>query len=174
MQIGNRIADISIISKDGDYVRFDIDGQVFDVNIAKGKKDGDYSILHEGHSFSTKLIRHKGGKRYNVNLLHHSYDVDIIDSQAKYWQTKKQDAEQQENQIVAPMPGKVIKIPVKAGDSLIAGDTVIVLEAMKMQNNYKVSSDCIVNEILVNENDSVENNQILMTLEITTGEQISL
>ena len=117
----------------------------------------------------TKLIRHKDGKSYNVNLLHHSYDVKVIDNQAKYLKSKKNETEEQNNQIVAPMPGKVVKIPVKEGDSLAAGDTVIVIEAMKMQNNYKVSSDCTVSKILVNENDTVENNQVLITLEVTTG-----
>ena len=168
MQIGNRIADITIISKDGDYVQLNIDGQTFDVNIVKGK-NGSYSILHNGRSFMTKLIRHKDGRNYNVNLLQHSYDVKVINSQAKYLQSKENETEEQNNKIIAPMPGKVVKIPVKEGDSLTAGDTVIVIEAMKMQNNYKVSSDCIVSKILVNENDSVENNQVLMTLEITTG-----
>lgn len=168
MQIGNRIADIHIIGKDGDYVQLNIDGQTFDVNIVKGE-NGSFSILHEGHSFMTKLIRHKDGKSYNVNLLHHSYDVKVIDNQAKYLKSKKNETEEQNNQIVAPMPGKVVKIPVKEGDSLAAGDTVIVIEAMKMQNNYKVSSDCTVSKILVNENDTVENNQVLITLEVTTG-----
>ena len=56
------------------------------------------------------------------------------------------------------------------GDRLSAGDIVIVLEAMKMQSNYKVSSDCIVKEILVKEGDSVANNQVLMTLDIIIEE----
>lgn len=42
------------------------------------------------------------------------------------------------------MPGKVVSIPVQPGDELKAGDIAIVLEAMKMQSNYKVSSDCRV------------------------------
>ena len=47
--------------------------------------------------------------------------------------------------------------------SLGTGDTVVVLEAMKMQSNYKVSSACVVKDILVSEGDSVDNNQVLMT-----------
>lgn len=68
--------------------------------------------------------------------------------------------------LVAPMPGKVVKIPVRKGDRLETGDTVVVLEAMKMQSNYKVSSACVVKDILVSEGDSVDNNQVLMTLDL--------
>ena len=68
------------------------------------------------------------------------------------------------------MPGKVMKIPVQKGDRLSAGDIVVVLEAMKMQSNYKVNSDCVVREILVAEGDSVNSNQILMTLDIINEE----
>lgn len=49
--------------------------------------------------------------------------------------------EKQQDKIVSPMPGKVVKIPVKAGDRLQAGDIVVVIEAMKMQSNYKVNSE---------------------------------
>lgn len=43
---------------------------------------------------------------------------------------------------------------------------MVVLEAMKMQSNYKVSSACVVKDILVSEGDSVDNNQVLMTLDL--------
>ena len=72
----------------------------------------------------------------------------------------------EEDKIVAPMPGKVVKIPVRKGDRLSSGDIVVVLEAMKMQSNYKVTSDCTVRDILVNEGDSVNANQVLIVLDI--------
>ena len=58
----------------------------------------------------------------------------------------------------------------KVGDKVKQGQTVCVLEAMKMQSNYKVSSDCRVREILVKEGDTVNVNQVLMTLEVINQE----
>ena len=46
------------------------------------------------------------------------------------------------------MTGKVVKLQVSEGDEVNAGDNVVVIEAMKMQSNYKVNSDCIIKEIL--------------------------
>lgn len=64
------------------------------------------------------------------------------------------------------MPGKVISIPVNVGDRLTAGDIAVVLEAMKMQSNYKVNADCTVKNILVSEGDPVNANQVLVELEL--------
>jgi biotin carboxyl carrier protein len=69
------------------------------------------------------------------------------------------------------MPGKIVKIPVKVGDKLKKGDTSIVLEAMKMQNNYKVSADCVIKEILVNEGDAISANQLLIALELVVDSE---
>ena len=67
--------------------------------------------------------------------------------------------------ISAPMPGKVLEVKVKAGDAVKAGDVLMILEAMKMQSNYKVTSDCRIKEILVQEGDSITGDQTLITLE---------
>jgi biotin carboxyl carrier protein len=46
----------------------------------------------------------------------------------------------------------------------------VVIEAMKMQSNYKVNSECVVKEIFVNEGDSVNSNQVIMTLDVIKEE----
>jgi len=79
---------------------------------------------------------------------------------------RKKGEEEQNDCIISPMPGKVVKIPVAVGQEMKAGDTAIVIEAMKMQSNYKVTSDCTVRDILVNEGDSVNANQVLIVLDI--------
>ena len=105
-----------------------------------------------------------------MNAHYQSYNIDIIDSQAKYLRMRKGGDEKQQDKIISPMPGKVVKIPVKVGDHLEAGDIVAVIEAMKMQSNYKVSSDCTVRSILVAEGDSVQDNQTLIELDLSKEE----
>lgn len=56
------------------------------------------------------------------------------------------------------------------GDRLAAGDIAVVLEAMKMQSNYKVNADCIVRNILVSEGEPVNANQVLIELELIKEE----
>ena len=57
--------------------------------------------------------------------------------------------------VVAPLPGVVLSIPVKVGQAVKAADTVLLLEAMKMENAIKAGTDGTVKEILVAAGDSV-------------------
>ena len=169
IHIGDRIADVSLVNKEGNKVQLTIDGIPYDVDIVMAE-NGSCSILHNGKSYNAEIIRNEGGKSYTVNAHYQSYNVDIVDSQAKFLRMRKNADEKQEDKIVSPMPGKVVKIPVSIGDHLEAGDIVAVIEAMKMQSNYKVNSPCIVKDILVNEGDSVNSNQVIMTLDIIKEE----
>ena len=165
IHIGDRVADVSLVNKEGNKVQITIDGKPYEVDIVMAE-NGSCSILHDGDSYNAELIHHEGKKSYDVNIFYRSYHIDIVDSQAKYLRMKKGDDTRQDDKIIAPMPGKVVKIPVQKGDHLQAGDIVIVLEAQKMQSNYKVNSECIVKDILVNEGDSVNGNQTLVLLDI--------
>lgn len=68
-------------------------------------------------------------------------------------------------QVKAPLPGVVAGIPVKVGDSVKAADTVIVLEAMKMENAIHAGQDGKVTSILVNVGDSVLDGAPMVTIE---------
>lgn len=65
-------------------------------------------------------------------------------------------------EIKAPMPGLVLSISVKEGDEIQKGDNLLILEAMKMENILKSSTDGLVKKILVKQGDKVEKNQILI------------
>ena len=169
MHIGDRVADVTLVNKDGNKVELTIDGKSIEVDIVMAE-NGSCSILHNGNSYNAELIRGEGGKNYDVNMFYRSYHVDVVDTQAKYLRMRKNNDERQSDKIVAPMPGKVVSIPVSVGDKLNAGDIAIVLEAMKMQSNYKVTSDCTVKNILVAEGDAVQDNQTLIELELSNNE----
>ncbi|HIW44503.1 MAG TPA: acetyl-CoA carboxylase biotin carboxyl carrier protein subunit [Candidatus Prevotella stercoripullorum] len=166
MHIGDRVADVTLVNKEGNKVELTIDGKPIEVDIVMAE-NGSCSILHNGNSYNAELIRGEGGKSYDVNMFYRSYHVDVVDTQAKYLRMRKGADERQSDKIVAPMPGKVVSIPVSVGDRLNAGDIAIVLEAMKMQSNYKVTSDCTVKSILVAEGDAVQDNQTLIELELS-------
>ncbi len=169
IRIGERVADVTLVNKDGNRVEFSIDGKPCVVDIVMAE-NGSCSILHDGNSYNAELIRSEGGKSYDVSMFHRSYHVDVVDTQAKYLHMRKTTGGRQSDKIVAPMPGRVVSIPVKPGDVLKAGDIAIVLEAMKMQSNYKVSSDCTVKNVLVAEGDAVLDKQTLIELEINATE----
>jgi biotin carboxyl carrier protein len=65
----------------------------------------------------------------------------------------------------APMPGLVVKIAAKPGDTIPKGGALLVLEAMKMENIIKSPDDVVVKSILVNQGDAVEKNEVLVNFE---------
>jgi len=67
--------------------------------------------------------------------------------------------------LVAPMPGKVINLNVKKGSKVKTGDTLVILEAMKMEHSIKAAEDGIISELYVNNNDQVENGALLMVID---------
>ena len=66
--------------------------------------------------------------------------------------------------VKAPLPGTISSINVKVGDKINVGDTVLVLEAMKMQNNIEAENSGTVTSILVNQGDSVMEGATLLTI----------
>lgn len=68
------------------------------------------------------------------------------------------------NDLKAPMPGLVVDIKVTEGQQVKKGDTIIVLEAMKMENALKAASDATVKKIVAEKGAAVEKNQVLVYL----------
>ena len=67
-------------------------------------------------------------------------------------------------EVVAPMPGKILEVKVKVGDSVKEDDELLILEAMKMENPVYAPADGTVAEVKVREEDSVETGQVLIVL----------
>ena len=72
---------------------------------------------------------------------------------------------QKVNELKAPMPGLVLNVLVEPGDSVVKGDGMMVLEAMKMENIIRTPADGIVKSIDVRKSDAVEKNQVLIKFE---------
>lgn len=66
--------------------------------------------------------------------------------------------------IVAPLPGLILKINIKPGDSIKAGQVVLIMEAMKMENDIQALADGTVKSIAVKEGDSVNEGDVLVEL----------
>ena len=67
--------------------------------------------------------------------------------------------------ITAPMPGKVVRVAARAGEAVRARQTIVVIEAMKMENELKAGRDGIVGELHVGEGESVEAGALLAVIQ---------
>jgi biotin carboxyl carrier protein len=65
-------------------------------------------------------------------------------------------------QLKAPMPGKVIDVVVVIGQLVKQGETLLILEAMKMENVLKASHDVVISQIIIQQGDTVDKGQVLL------------
>lgn len=165
ISIENRTAKVEILNRAGSKALIRVDDRKYEVDIVE-VEEGVYSILYQGHSYNVELIRGETSKKYLVNTFARSFNAEVIDAESKYIsnRSKGQEAEGA-NQIVSPMPGKVVKVPVAAGDRVTTGQTLIIVEAMKMQSEFKSPGDRIVQAILVKEGDTVDSHQVMVKLD---------
>ena len=160
--LGKRKEKIEIIEKDGSNVKILIGKNEYELNVVKTSRD-KYSILHEGKSYDLSVVQDKDYKNYIVSTDPHSYKVEIIDAESKYKVSKqKDDINDGDKVIKSPMPGKIVKILVKPGQKVKAGETAIIISAMKMESEFKVKSDGIIKKIYVKEGEVVEGGKKLI------------
>ena len=118
------------------------------------------SILLEGQSFEISVTPSPEGK-LKLQTGTREFTAEIIDSRA--WSGRRHANVEAEGrqQIVAPMPGKVVRLLVKAGDHVEAGQGLVVVEAMKMQNEIRSPKSGTVERILAREGQPVHAGEVL-------------
>jgi biotin carboxyl carrier protein len=114
----------------------------------------------------TAFVSHPEPGIVNVTCNTHTFSVirkDLLPAPAEFNIEKASVGEGGSN-ITSPMPGKVIKILVKQGDRVAKGDLLLVVEAMKMENNILSPADAMVDRINVESGDLVDSNMALLHL----------
>ncbi len=146
---------------DGVY-RIQLDGKAVDADAVQINAN-TVSILLNGQSFEVHVAPALDGK-LKLQTGPHEFTAEVVDPRA--WSGRKQNEMEAEGrqQIVAQMPGKVIRILVKVGDAVEAGQGVVVIEAMKMQNELKSPKKGVVERVIVKEGQNVSAGEILCSV----------
>ncbi len=118
------------------------------------------SILLEGQSFEINVAPSPDGKLKLQNGTQ-EFIAEVIDPRA--WSGRRHGSVEAEGrqQIVAPMPGKVVRLLVKAGEHVEAGQGLLVVEAMKMQNEIRSPKSGTVERVLAKEGQPVNAGEVL-------------
>lgn len=164
IQVGNKISKVELLARNGSELKIRVDDRMYEPDIIMVER-GVYSILLDGRSYNVELIETTGPKQYQVNTLFYTFDAEVVDAETKYQKSRRRIDDIEENTISSPMPGKVVKILVRPGDQVKAGETVVIVSAMKMESEYKVKKDRLIKEIKVKEGDTVSANQPLIIIE---------
>lgn len=130
--------EVTLISRDGTSLEFSINEKVYSVNVAP-------LLVKSAPSASA------------------SHASPIISSPSA--PTARRSAAKVSNAVVAPMPGIVVSLAVKAGDTVTKNAVLLVMEAMKMENNITSPRDGKIKSVAVSPGQEVENGQLLVAFE---------
>jgi acetyl/propionyl-CoA carboxylase alpha subunit len=120
-----------------------------------------YSILIDGKSYEVDVSFN--GDDFRVNIDGETYKLNVIDERRKALKKIVSTGRTTGVQIItAPMPGRVVRILKKPGERVEKNQGVIIVEAMKMENELKVNNEGVVKNIFVKEGDTVEAGQKLV------------
>jgi 3-methylcrotonyl-CoA carboxylase alpha subunit len=148
--------------------------------------DGNYIFSHAGHHYNCSVHTLAGGVldfsvnekrmlavisqdssgRYFVRMNGFDYEVkrgDVLSDEVILG-ASGQGAGRHDNELVSPMPGKVIDVRVKPGDLVKKGDIVAIVEAMKMENNITAPFDAVVDEVNIEKGSMVQGAAVLVVL----------
>lgn len=170
--IGDRVRTVGIARK-GALLHVDIDGRTHVVD-ARRINDAVISLLvqPEGGTMPSQSVdaalagRHASGE-FDVHLEGRTIALEIRPA-GSFGRQKKEGAGAQGSgpqRLLAPMPGKVVRVLVKPGDDVTARQGLVVVEAMKMENELRAARDGRVREVAVTEGQSVDAGTVLAVIE---------
>ena len=147
------------LEREGMSYRVKLDGEPVNAD-AMQIAPNTISVLLNGQAFEVHLKQALNGT-VKLQTGPHEFTAEVQDPRA--WQGRKHGAAEIEGQqqIVAPMPGKVIRLLVKVGDEVQAGQGLVVVEAMKMQNEIRSPKTGKVERLQVKEGQAVNAGEVL-------------
>lgn len=155
--LGKEQHDIELLRRDG-VLTLLWDGEAQDADILEVEA-GCYSVILDSHSVDVRLDRAKHSdpdvQAFRASLYDGAYDFALQDPM-KALLAASGGASASGGALTSPMPGKIVKVLAKAGESVTEGQTLLVMEAMKMQNELKSPCTGTVAKVHVEEGVTVE------------------
>jgi biotin carboxyl carrier protein len=140
-----------------DGVRVEVDFLELEENL--------HSMIQDTRSVEIAIEEH-GGK-YEVQMDGRLYEATVLDQRALLMAQRKGGIGAGSGEIHAPMPGLIVDILVKTGDNVEQGQTVVILESMKMQNELKAPRSGKIGTVSVQPKQSVDKGTLLLNIQET-------
>lgn len=131
-------------------------------------QDDQAHILKDNQSYTTEILENNFlNKSYTVKVNHSEYEVSIANDLDQLIKEMgfEVGAGKQVNAIKAPMPGLILSIHVEVGQEVQENDSLLILEAMKMENNFNSPRAGKIKSILVEKGQAVDKGQLLIEFE---------
>jgi biotin carboxyl carrier protein len=154
--------DIAIeVERHGAAYRLEMGERTFDVDLVNAGPYVHSLRLDDGTQFG--LVHHREGTEYEITLGGSKVHVEIVDPLALR-RKGQEDAAGKGGVLKALMPGRIVRVLVEAGQEVTRGSGLLILEAMKMENEIQAPTDGRIEEVFVKAGDTVEGGAPLVHL----------
>lgn len=159
--VGGRARRVEVAGSGGRY-QVTVGGQVWEVD-ARLTPQGIYSLLVDGVSYVADVADQDGATIVDVGG--ETYTVQIEEETRYTIRTRGgMGVGHGAQTLMAPLPGRITHVAVRPGDRVGPGDTLVVIEAMKMENEFKASTAGTVTEVRVEPGQAVNAGDILVVI----------
>ena len=141
------------ILEDGPIKKISVNGTIYEVDYNIGG-DTIHSIIMNHKSYGVQITS-IGNSNYEVNNKGDYFQVTIVDELKKMRMARSKSMVIGRQVITAQMPGVILRVYVKPGDEVKAGDPLCVLVAMKMENEIRSPIDGTIKEVYIKDNDKM-------------------
>jgi biotin carboxyl carrier protein len=154
-----------ILKQTGENVSAEIDGRVYKLE-AQEVEPNVYLLKHENKIYQVFVSPNKNtNEPFQVNVGAKDFEIKLTDPKRMRHSASASESEGGAAEIKTAMPGKVVRVLVEQGAEIKQGDGVLIVEAMKMQNEMKAPKDGIIKEIRATEGETVSAGDILAVIE---------
>jgi biotin carboxyl carrier protein len=166
VRIESQEKQVEIDKEDAKYVlKVDGDTRIVDCRSAGHRDYLSLIIDNKSHLVECAPIRFEEGTYY-ANVDGRRYEVDVLDERLLATRQAAETIQETGPYIIAsPMPGLIVDVRVKVGDTVKAGSAIVIMEAMKMRNELIAEVDGIVRAINIQTNDAVDSQTPLIEIE---------
>lgn len=151
IQLNDELIDVDIIEQNARFVLFNLDGTEYAVNLSN-VDDYKMNLSYKQNNSAVVAV--------DTHFVVDGVEFSISSPRRSRSKGKAAD----HGQMISPMPGKILKVFVKEGDTTEAGTPILVMEAMKMEHTIKASKKGVVEKIFFKEGDQVQGGVELVKL----------
>lgn len=152
------------LRREGKKVFAEIGGRQYELEVSEVEPNV-YLFKREGEIYEVYAPSSAFGETATVSVKNHEFDVKIVDPKRLRGSNAAGGTNDGSAEIKTAMPGKIVRVLVAEGAEVSAGDGIIIVEAMKMQNEMKTPKDGIVKTIRFGEGATVNAGEILAVIE---------
>jgi acetyl/propionyl-CoA carboxylase alpha subunit len=158
--------------------KVNINGEELEYEVLKESRDSiefklngtNYQFDYQSKKQSEIVFRDPKNTKHSISYSLDSNEMHCVvnskDAHLDFLKSlKKKKSAGEEHEMISPMPGKILKVMVKAGDEVLKNQALVVMEAMKMEHTIKASKDGVIKNVKFSENDQVTGGIVLVEFE---------